>query len=120
MIDHIYGRGPSLVPEDRPHMFAKDLRLYVDYYERLINKHGRLGDPTVDYLREFRENLVTGMRYYAPMLAGEAFPGENFASLAAEIDQQSIRLEELWLTVAPAEEREAGLANLAALSGALQ
>src|SRR5690606_6621560 len=99
MIDHIYGRGPSLVPADRPHMFAKDLRLYVDYYERLVNKHVRLGDPTVAYLREFRENLQAGFRYYAPLLAGEAYPGENLATLAAAIDEQAVRLEELWLSV---------------------
>jgi hypothetical protein len=112
MIDHIYGRGPSLVPADRPHMFAKDLRLYVDYYERLVNKHTLFGDPTVEYLREFKENLEAGMRYYGPLLAGEPLPGENFASLAAEIGVQGLRLEELWLTVAPENEREAGVAEL--------
>lgn len=112
MIDHIYGRGPSLVPADRPHMFAKDLRLYVDYYERLVTKHTLIGDPTQDYLREFKENLETGMRYYTPLLASTPYPGENFASLASEIEQQSLRLEELWLSVAPEAEREAGIASL--------
>lgn len=116
MIDHIYGRGPSLVPADRPHMFAKDLRLYVDYYERLVNKHVRLGDPKVAYLREFRENLQTGFRYYAPLLSGAAYPGENLTTLAAAIDEQSVRLEELWLSVAPEDEREAGVAALAAVT----
>jgi hypothetical protein len=114
MIDHIYGRGPSLVPADRPHMFAKDLRLYVDYYERLVTKHTLIGDPSVEYLREFKENLEAGMRYYAPILAGQPFPGENLASLATEITKQSVRMEELWLSVAPEAEREAGVAALAA------
>jgi hypothetical protein len=118
MIDHIYGRGPSLVPQDRPHMFAKDLRLYVDYYERLVNKHGVLGEPTADYLRTFKENLEEGMRYYAPLLAGQAFPGENLASLSAEIEQQSVRLLELWLSVAPEGEREAGAAALSSMETA--
>jgi hypothetical protein len=116
MIDHIYGRGPSLGPADRPHMVAKDLRLYVDYYERLVNRHSLIGDPGQDYLREFKENLETGMGYYAPLLASTPFPGENFASLISEIEQQSLRLEELWLTVAPEAEREAGVASLQAAS----
>lgn len=114
MVDHIYGRGPSLVPEDRPHMLAKDLRLYVDYYERLVNKHAAAGDPTLDYLREFKANLEAGMRYYDALLAAPALPGENLASLASEIASQSLRLEELWLSVAPEGEREAGVAALAA------
>jgi hypothetical protein len=114
MIDHIYGRGPSLVPADRPYMFAKDLRLYVDYYERLVNKHVAYGEPTVAYLREFKENLENGMRYYDPLLAGKAFEGENLTSLATEIRLQSVRLEELWLLVAPQDEREAAIASMEA------
>jgi hypothetical protein len=114
MVDHIYGRGQSLVPADRPHMFAKDLRLYVDYYERLVNKHVALGDPKLDYLREFKANLEAGMKYYEPMLAADPLPGENLASLSAEIAVQSERLEELWLSVAPIEERETGVAALQA------
>ncbi len=114
MVDHIYGRGPSLVPADRPYMFAKDLRLYVDYYERLVNKHVTYGEPTVAYLREFKENPETGMRYYQPLLAGKPFEGENLASLAAEIRLQSVRLDELWLLVAPQDEREAALASMEA------
>ncbi|HEX2611962.1 MAG TPA: hypothetical protein VHO02_00010 [Fibrobacteria bacterium] len=114
MVDHIYGRGPSLVPQDRPHMFAKDLRLYVDYFERLVNKHAAFADPTTDYLREFKANLEAGMRYYDPMLAASPIPGENLASLSAEIASQSVRLEELWLSVAPEAEREAGVTALAA------
>jgi hypothetical protein len=106
MVDHIYGRIPSLVSADRPHMFAKDLLLYVDYFERLVNKLVSGGDVTVAYLREFKENLEAGMRYYAPLLSGPAFEGENFASLASEIERQSQRLEELWLSIAPETERE--------------
>lgn len=114
MVDHIYGRGPSLVPEDRPHMFAKDLRLYVDYFERLVAKHVRSGDPTTDYLRLFKENLEEGMAYYAPLLDAEPYPGENLDSLAGEILAQSERLQELWLGVAPEDERAGALADTAA------
>ncbi len=115
MIDHIYGRGPSLVPADRPHMFAKDLRLYVDYYERLVGKHRMYGEPSTDSLRVFKENLEDGMRYYGAVLeAGPIMPGENLASLAAEIKRQSVRVVELWLSVAPESEREAGVAALEA------
>jgi hypothetical protein len=80
IIDHIYGRGPSLVPADRPHMFAKDLRLYVDYYERLVNKHSLIGDPGQDYLREFKENLETRLRspaHNARLLRSHAHPSDR-------------------------------------------
>jgi hypothetical protein len=64
-------------------------------------------------LRTFKENLEAGMRYYAPLLAGTAFPGENVPTLAAEIELQTVRLMEMWLSVAPEGEREAGALALA-------
>ena len=103
MVNHIYGVGPSLVPESRPHMFAKDLLLYVDYFERLVRKQVESGSLNLDYLREFKGNLETGMAYYGPLLATGDAPGENLPSLAAEIAVQSIRLEELWLSAQPVE-----------------
>ena len=104
MVDHIYGIGPSLVPVNRPHMFAKDLLLYVDYFERLVRKHVTLGDPGMNYLREFKDNLESGMAYYSPMLIGKGFPGENLNSLSLESAAQSLRLEELWLSAQPVGE----------------
>ncbi len=37
MVNHIYGRGKSLVSSERPHMFAKEIKLYVDYFKRMID-----------------------------------------------------------------------------------
>ena len=101
MAAHIYGTGTSLVPENRPHMFAKDLLLYVNYFEKLATRHVESGDPGMEYLREFKDNLETGMAYYGPMLMTDGLPGENLASLAAEIAGQSLRLEEIWLSAQP-------------------
>ncbi len=99
MVDHIYGRGPSLVPESRPHMFAKDMLLYVDYFEKLVHRHLASGDPRSGYLREFKDNLEAGMRYYEPLLIEGGLPGENIASLVGEIRTQALRVAELWLEV---------------------
>jgi hypothetical protein len=104
MTNHIYGVGPSLIPETRPHMFAKDLLLYVDYFEKLIHRYVESGELKLDYLREFKDNLDAGMEYYVPMLAARGFPGENLNSLKDEIARQSMRLEELWLSAQPVVE----------------
>ena len=82
MVDHIYGRGPGLVPADRPHMFAKELELYVDHCERL---EGKKADA-------FRDNLLEGMATYRALCEEPAFPGENLASLRAALDVQEARL----------------------------
>jgi len=82
MVDHIYGRGASLVPADRPHMFAKELQLYVDHFERL---EGKRADA-------FRDKLLDGIARYRALCEEPAFPGENLDSLRAVLDAQEARL----------------------------
>jgi hypothetical protein len=76
MVDHIYGRGESLVPADRPHMFAKELGLYVDHWRGLEGKKAAA----------FAGKLLEGIAHYRALCAGPAYPGENLASLRAALD----------------------------------
>lgn len=94
MIDHIYGRGPSLVPEDRPHLFAKDLQLTVDYFIKLAGKYQSGDAKGLAYLVEFKTNIEAGIRYYRDFVNQPAFAGENLASLAKALDIQGARLKE--------------------------
>ena len=96
MVAHIYGFGPSLVPENRPHMFAKDLRMYLDYYEKLVKRHLESGDPPLAYLKEFKANMESGIRYYESILNEAWFLGENPESLRISLEEQTFRLEKLW------------------------
>ena len=80
MVDHIYGRGESLVPADRPHLFAKELELYVDHCVQLEGKK----------FDSFRDKLLQGISHYRSLAA--AYPGENIASLHAALDTQTARL----------------------------
>lgn len=82
MVDHIYGRGESLVPADRPHMFAKELALYVDHWQGLT---GKKADA-------FAERLLESMAHYRALCARPGFPGENLESLRAALDEQAARL----------------------------
>ena len=82
MVDHIYGRRASLVPADRPHMFAKELELYVDAWAQL---EGKKADT-------FRDNLLEGIAHYRALCQQPAFPGENLTSLRAALDAQEARL----------------------------
>jgi hypothetical protein len=65
MVAHIYGRTNLIKSQDRPHMFAKELSLYVDYLKEQI---GELTEPVtkkqMKYLEKFRANLHEGIEYY--------------------------------------------------------
>jgi hypothetical protein len=65
MVDHIYGRTNIIHHKNRPHMFIKELMLYVDYWSELLAETSDLIDhKRKSYLQNFHENLVSGIAYY--------------------------------------------------------
>lgn len=65
MIDHIYGRATVLLDANRPHMFMKELKLYVDYWSELLAEQKDVLDNKRNaYVQKFHENLVSGISYY--------------------------------------------------------
>jgi hypothetical protein len=103
MVDHIYGRGPSLVPADRPHVFTKDLQLSVDYFIKQATKYQAGDAKGLAYLMEFKKNLEAGIQYYRDFVLQPAFSGENMPSLAAALDEQSAKLNDAVCRLLPVE-----------------
>lgn len=95
MLDHIYGRGEPLVDSDRPHMFAKEMKMYVDYLQDLIDESDL--DPGEDRkLIRFRNNLEEGMDYCLDIAASGGYEGENLESIKAAVTEQKARLEQMF------------------------
>jgi len=99
MVDHIYGRGPSLTPAWRPHMFAGELGLYLDEYDKLVA--AALCDPAAaERVAVFRANLEDGLAHYRALAREPAYPGENLASLTEAIARAERRLRGIPRTAA--------------------
>ena len=65
MIDHIYGRANVILRDDRPHMFLKELQLYLDYLaELLTDTKNELDLKRHKYVQEFHKNMMDGITYY--------------------------------------------------------
>jgi hypothetical protein len=65
MVDHIYGRISSLVNPERPHMFIKELSIYLDYMREELDRYAlKLSERTPKYFEEFHENLLSGIENY--------------------------------------------------------
>ncbi len=66
IVDHIYGRSAKhLVRKDRPHMFIKELRLYLDYLSKKISEgKNRMDKKQEKYFNKFTRNLHEGIEYY--------------------------------------------------------
>lgn len=68
MTDHIYGRDNMISRTDRPHMFVKELFIYIDYLKQKVDAAKK--DMTVKeekYLKTFLTNMKAGVSYYKIM-----------------------------------------------------
>ncbi len=63
MTDHIYGRINLLDGVERPHMFIKELNLYINYLEEQVTR-AEHDDKSIQYCIKFSGNLMDGISYY--------------------------------------------------------
>ena len=97
MVDHIYGRINIMNDSTRPHMFVKELQLYIDYLQRLIsNSISTVPKKTEEYLQNFATNLLNGIQYYRELLPDLQEESMNMRqSIRKELEALEERLMEL-------------------------
>jgi hypothetical protein len=99
MVGHIYGRNSLVTNEARPHMFNRELGLYVDHLRREDEAVRRgLSNNKPKYLHEFRENLLAGIEYYRGFT--EALPSESRSSFLADLEKLDAEITAMSLTSA--------------------
>jgi hypothetical protein len=95
MIDHIYGRGDSLVASHRPHMFAKEIDMNVEYLERIMAQ-SNLEDPkTQKYMNTVQRNLEEGLALCDAIADDVPYEDENLTSLKLTVEAARKRLAQL-------------------------
>ncbi|MFP3896686.1 MAG: hypothetical protein ACLFV5_07615 [Anaerolineales bacterium] len=92
MVDHIYGRIPSLVPAERPHMFAQEVVLNVDFFEKQLEN---ASSEKIASLEETAANLQKSMDLCLELAAEQPYEDENLASIPPCIARQRERLNAL-------------------------
>jgi hypothetical protein len=69
MVDHIYGKNNVLNETYRPHMFIKELEMYIDYLNNEIEESiQNLNAKKVKYFIKFKANLNSGIAYYESLV----------------------------------------------------
>ncbi|MCB8995244.1 MAG: hypothetical protein H6538_06535 [Bacteroidales bacterium] len=78
MTDHIYGRTNLISRKDRPHMFIKELGLYIDYLrQKMAEAPKPYSLKQTQYFDEFISNLKNGMQYYQKLFSEKITGGKN-------------------------------------------
>lgn len=64
MTDHIYGRKSLVTNKNRPHMFVKELELYLDYFEEQLREESNPDKKALRNFNNFGNSLLEGITYY--------------------------------------------------------
>ncbi|KIQ23039.1 hypothetical protein RT99_05160 [Flavobacterium sp. MEB061] len=85
MMQHIYGNKSVLRAKNRPNLFVKELKMYIDYFRNEIETIS--GEVTANQLKKwnsFKANLLEGIDYYQNLFES----GFYFRSDAEKIKYQ--------------------------------
>ncbi len=104
MIDHVYGRTNIISRLDRPHVFVKELDVYIGFLKNKFNDvKNVMTKKDVKYFDTFIKNMQEGLGYYKTLFAKnqDKFPGIKRNILNAikrgetEIRNMTLELERL-------------------------
>jgi hypothetical protein len=85
MVQHIYGNASVLRVSDRPNLFVKELKMYIDYLINEIKEvTSEITTPQIKKLQAFKNNLMEGIAYYETLFSSIHF----FESTVNEIQKQ--------------------------------
>ncbi len=108
--DHIYGRINVITRTDRPNMFIKELKIYIDYLKNKIDEtRVSMSEKQEKYLLTFANNLQEGADYYHTLFSDVKDVFEDTkAHILNELDAnmktiQLLTLEIKNLSMAPVE-----------------
>lgn len=69
MVRHIYGNDNVISAQHRPHMFIKELELYVKHLEKEVANSTEANAQQQKKLKTFKQNLLEGIGYYQNLFA---------------------------------------------------
>lgn len=78
MVQHIYGNTNIMLQSDRPNLFIKELKMYVDYLRNEVNT--LTNDVTASQIKKwnlYRNNINQGIEYYQNLFKNTSFLKNN-------------------------------------------
>ncbi|MDF1535839.1 MAG: hypothetical protein P1S46_04965 [bacterium] len=98
MVGHIYGRLSLLTRSDRPHMFIKEMMLYIEYLSEEIRRLSLgVAENAPSYFAEFKENLLSGIDYYRGL--AEQFVEDTKNRFLDDLQAQRDAIERIFETL---------------------
>lgn len=87
MVQHIYGNVNVMLQENRPNLFVKELKMYVDYLKNEIRTF--TDEKSANQLKKwntYKNNINLGIEYYHNLLKNTAFFKNNQDTMHQQLD----------------------------------
>ncbi len=101
MVGHIYGRLSLLTNSQRPHMFIRELMLYIEYVGKELDRCSQgIEKRAGKYFSQFRENLMSGIEHYREV--AERLAGQQKTDFLAALQSLQEVIKRMPLELSPA------------------
>lgn len=85
MIQHIYGNDTVLRATNRPNVFIKELKMYLDYFKNeCAEATNEISAAQLKKLQAFKKNMLEGIEYYQNVLLNT----NRFTAIAKDLEMQ--------------------------------
>ena len=97
MVKHIYGSANVMNHVNRPHVFIKELQLYVAYLKNDIAdvSMGTITSGQIKKWHTFRNNLFAGIQYYMNLFGNSTYFKTDTLKIKQQLDQYQSDLNEI-------------------------
>lgn len=96
MVKHIYGNINVMKYEDRPNMFIKELKLYIDYLKNEIFEYSdSFSSSQIKKWNSFKNNLSGGIQYYMDLFGTISYFKIDELKILQQIKQFQYELNEI-------------------------
>ena len=93
MVKHIYGNANVMTDENRPNVFVKELKMYVDYLRNEISEYtNELSAGQIKKWNLFKTNLLAGIEYYEDLFSSTNFFKEERSKIKNQIEKYKSEL----------------------------
>jgi hypothetical protein len=96
MVKHIYGNANVMTNTNRPNVFVKELRMYVEYLRNEISEYtNELSAGQIKKWNSFKNNLLEGINYYQNLFDTTEFFKKERTKIQNQIEQYQMQLREI-------------------------
>ena len=93
MVKHIYGNATVMTEVNRPNLFVKELKMYIDYLKNEISE--TTADLTAGQIKKwnaFKNNMMEGIEYYQEMFASSHFLEDRITEIQNQLESYKSKI----------------------------